>query len=674
MLHSLHLTAIPATDSAELASQQTEPFNNLRTTIPTASLSSVQRATRPSPDPATFQTGSEFTRYTVPPRVLPINYKDTTYARNMFDHDQSPTRKTLTSKEQSVQNASEITNLKSVLHHDFQAVDSRLRATKKHYENLNARFVAADKEHNKIATLMAVKLSDEKKVSSLMAAQLLAEADGKEYYARRLRERVNLVEQRINEGPQMLQLTASPGTTHHESNGAFELDAGHGSTHMSNGSETSEDTASTEAEPQQSNLAMSEQKSPKAHVSQVNDEPAHQIHSAEEAKWLPHTIAQLTPLDISSSNSETFTWEELVGHFGGNQYSPGLYYSRNGSPSRLLQGRTYWLLEGNFEPFAPTSPGQHGAKLTAFFNDSLTPQGDIVGVEDYSNVPVFVCLKPGEGYTYMGQYSQPRYSDKLSYSELFQHVPTRVLEYWAKQLADPHRPAWITEQLVVHFWPPPPYTGPIPTDSALASPATGVTMPNDPERVLEKRVSLAMERYALELREWKKDAQLKVTLLTKSELMKMWDNSDTDEDKGLRLWWEYLECVGFDDEFYGKLVGLKKAQHQRGREAATMTGIVDLSTYSGDVAGMQSKRASKHQRHDSFASPVSNSASTIKPKEPTLVRSNRPANNAVPGSFPQADLQAARELHDKATKASGRKRGRSDKQQTLPPHERNAKW
>jgi hypothetical protein len=289
---------------------------------------------------------------------------------------------------------------------------------------------------------------------------------------------------------------------------------------------------------------------------------------------------------------------------------------------------------------------------------------------------VFICLKPGEGYTYLGQYSQPRYSDKLSYSELHQHVLARVREYWAKQLADPHRPAWIAEQLVAHFWPMEPYTGPIPTDTALTSPATGVTEPKDPERVLEKRVSLALEHYADYLKGWKKEAQMKVTLLTEDALMGMWNNTDVDEEKGLRLWWEYLKCVGFDDAFYKKLVGLKESQQQRSRKAATVTEIADISTYADDIVGMQSKKTSK-QRHDSIVSPTSDGASTIKPikhKEPTLARSHRPTNIAVPGPYPQADLQAAREMHEKATKASDRRRGRSDKQQTRPSHARDVNW
>ena len=110
--------------------------------------------------------------------------------------------------------------------------------------------------------------------------------------------------------------------------------------------------------------------------------------------------------------------------------------------------------------------------------------------------------------------------------------------------------------------------------------------------------------------------------------------------------------------------------------ARKTAAVADLSTLSGTVHGVQSKKASK-QRHDSLVSPVSTGASTIKPikhKEPTLARSQRLANIAVPGPYPQADLQAAREMHDKATKASERKRGRSDKQQTRLSHARDGDW
>lgn len=698
MIHSLHLTDMPKGNPAKAVSRP-DPFNYPETATSTATLSSAPRTMRHSTGAPTLLPRSEATTYALPPRAPANKIQAAAHSRKMLDYDQSPTRIIVAHKEQSAPNASAIADLKSVLPNDSQGVDSRLHASKKHYGNLNARFVAADKEHTTTSQLVASQLGEESKMSSFMAAKLLAEAEAQITYGTRLRERVEAIDQqpRFNDGPQMLRLTASPDSTQHKSDGAFELDTHHTATQsptqMFNGSETSEDAAYAEVEVQQGYPAMNEQRSqrasgyaeaklqqditamnehqsPSAHVLQSDDEQAHQSCSVEEVQWQPYTIAQLTPLDISPSNNVTFSWEELVRHFGGNQYSPGLYYSRNEDPSRILQGRTYWLLESQYEPFAPTSPGQHGAKLTAFFNDNLTASGDAVTEDDYSNVPVFACLTPGEGYTYLGQYSQPRYSDKLSYSELRQHVPARVLEYWAKQLADPHRPAWITEQLVAHFWPKDPYTGPIPTDSALTSPATGVTEPNDPERVLEKRVADALERYALKLKVWKKDAELKAALLTEDALMGMWNNTDVDEEKGLRLWWEYLECVGFDEEFYQKLVGLKSQPARR------TAAVADMSTLSGDAVGMQSKKAGK-QRHDSLVSPVSTDASTIKPskhKEPTLARSHRPANIAVPGPYPQADLQAAREMHDKATKASDRRRGRSDKQQTLPPHARGVMW
>ena len=631
---------------------------------------------RPSRGVVTFRSSSELIPYNTPARKQASNYDVTKPAHNMLSHDQSSKHTVSSPGEQSAWNASEISDLKSVLRKDFQAVDSRLLTSKKHYEDLNARFVAAEEEHTRVLDFMTSKLSSEDRMPALMAAKLLAEADGQELYARRLRESVTRIDQqKTHDRPQMLQLTATPDTMRHESDAAFELDAGHAATHMDE-SEASEGTVYADEGLQQNQAATEDQQPSSTRVSQVEDMQAHQIRPKDEAHWRPLAVAQLTPLSITSSNTETFSWEDLVRHLGGNQYSPGLYLSRNESPSRMLKGGTYWLLESHYEPFAPTILGQHGVKLTAFFNDTPTAQGDSLGEKDYTDMPVFVCLNPGEGYTYMGQYSQKRYSDKLSHSELFQHVPAHVLEYWAGQLAEPQRPAWITEQLIAHFWPPPPYTGPIPTDSALTSPRTGVTEPSDSEHVLEKRVWRALEKYALELRDWKKDAQMRATLLTKEALMETWAKSDMDEEKGLRLWWEYLECVGFDEEFYDKLVALKTAKQQATCKTASPPVVADISTYSGEVASMYGDKKHGKQRHDSVHSPTSTGTST--PKAPVLARVNRPEHVAVPGAFPQADLQAAREWHDKATKAGGkasdRKRGRSDKPQTLPPHARGAKW
>lgn len=272
-----------------------------------------------------------------------------------------------------------------------------------------------------------------------------------------------------------------------------------------------------------------------------------------------------------------------------------MYLANSDFENSILKGKTFWLLEAQFEPFAPKAPGQHGAKLTAFFNDSPTENGLVPDEEDYANVPVFVCLGEDQDYTYLGTYSQKRYSDKLSHSELFQHVPEHILKYWAELLAEPDRPAWVTEQLIAHFWPAPTYAGPISSDSAVVTPATGVSNPQDPEKPLEKRVALSLEAFAFELREWKKESQLKAQLLTEGALMEMWSKSDLDEEKGLRPWLEYLECVGFDCEFYEKLVAAKQ-----GKGKKTVANKAEPS-----MAGSATPRANgginSEQRRDSAA-------------------------------------------------------------------------
>jgi hypothetical protein len=581
---------------------------------------------------------------------------------NMIDNRPAQQRSLVTF--QADQNA-----LEPVQHRDTQSVFSHLRASKVTYDNLNAQFVAADEERTRVSQLMATAKMDEERnrLSSLKTAKLLAKAESKELYARRLRESVvRLDQQQLSDGPERLRLTAPSNGAQQQGDGAVELDCGHATDEMSSTSVVSKDAFNASSRSPALQPVPKEQQSPTIRAEAIGEEltKQHKASPITPTPWQPHAISQLKSLPISFENSATFTWEELHAHLGGAQYSPGLYFSRNSSSTRVLQGRTYWLLEAQYEPYAPTTQGQHGAKLTAFFNDSLTPDGAALDEEDYTDVPVFVCLSEDEGYTYLGQYSQKRYSDKLSHSELFQHVPSNILEYWASQLASPHRPAWITDALIAHFWPQPTYTGPIPSDSAVTTPGTGVTEPQDPERVLEKRVLRALERYAVELKEWKKESRVKATFLSEEALMEMWQKSDMDEEKGLRLWWEYLECVGFDDDFYHKLVGLKSKGLQRvNTKPSTSAQTAKVPSSAEKATGGDKELSLKHSkhRHDSVTGPAS--TSTVKEATTTRLSSKRPAVISLPPpAFAQADLQAAREMHDKATKASERKtRGRSEK-------------
>jgi len=412
--------------------------------------------------------------------------------------------------------------LKTILRDDFRTIKSQIQSGSTEVRELAARLEAADQERTWMANHMKIKT--------------LAEAESHELMAKRLRESVlgpDAVGQ-LQGGVTRLQLVAE--SSQQQENSVVESpvraqEPVEVSSPTVRGGEAAEPAAKTEVEVTEDQNSLTD--------------------------WKPHAISQLAPLSISVTNDVTFTWEQLHRDLGGAQYSPGLYLASSGN---ILKGNTFWLLEAQFEPFAPTKPGQHGAKLTPFFNDTPTEDGLVPGEEDYSNVPVFVCPENGKEYTYLGTYSQTRYSDKLSHSELFQHVPESVLKYWASMLAEPARPAWVNDQLIAHFWPAPTYDGPIPTDEALATPATGVSDPQNPEKPIEKRVIRSLEAFALELRDWKKESQLKAQLLTEDALMEMWGKSDLDIEKGLRPWLEYLECVGFDEEFHQKLVTAKKTK------------------------------------------------------------------------------------------------------------------
>lgn len=598
---------------------------------------------------------------------------DINHVKNIINNNLSDLKSEVTNfHEQTNQNSGDLDDMRIILSKDFRTVNSQIAASDAAMQEMNARVVAAEEER-RITRI-------------LMLNRTLAEAESYELQAKRLRESVRA----LQGPPAMLQLSAAPSheeetadapaeTVAHTQTPAVSREPATVATSSTNTGNTSEPTALT---------APTEQTS--------NETGASTSATPASTKWQPQAVAGLAPLNVSYPNTTTFTWEELHRHLGGAQYSPGLYFTCNNAEDRVLKGRSYWLLEAQYEPFAPTVPGHHGAKLTAFFNDNLAESGEVVGEEDYADVPVFVCLDGSQDYTYVGQYSQRRFSDKLSHSELFQRLPTQVLRYWASVLADPHRPAWVTEQLIAHFWPAPTYAGPIPSDSAVTTPATGVSEPRDPEHVLEKRVVRALEKFAGELKDWEKASRIKANLLSEEALMEMWAKSDLDAEKGLRLWWEYLECVGFDEDFYGKLVALKGGKTNKGKAAVRDPETSQKSGNSPGPSGGKHKGLSKDTDSKTRGSQgipqvrgSIESNETLKPL--TYKQTKRPAGLMIDASkaaedvegpivqamrgeqndggqpetaaanatranlFANADLEAARRMHEKATKASPKK-------------------
>jgi hypothetical protein len=241
--------------------------------------------------------------------------------------------------------------------------------------------------------------------------------------------------------------------------------------------------------------------------------------------WQPVFLRSLAPLiDLkipTPSNTITFTWDFLQAVFQGVEWSPGLYYKPKSAGDCLLPTRTYYAINATYEPYLPAMPGAHGAKLVPFFNNIESTDDDDNAA--YENVPLFIsAAKRGNGrfkeneYIYFGTYSQSRWSDKLDYDRISDHVPDEVKYYWAEQLSDPGRPDWITRALMKHLVPPPEYEGALPT-----SHASNVTVD---EKDLNTQMDRDVRRFIRSLKMWEKDASLKVKLLKRENILGAFKN------------------------------------------------------------------------------------------------------------------------------------------------------
>ncbi|KAI9722515.1 MAG: hypothetical protein M1828_004762 [Chrysothrix sp. TS-e1954] len=308
---------------------------------------------------------------------------------------------------------------------------------------------------------------------------------------------------------------------------------------------------------------------------------------------MPHYIQTLPPPSLSSlanhplpvHSMQTFSHAFLTTHLGGEEWSPGFFANSPHLPSLLGKARhvdlkpskstpgkpsnidlaalkaqqkgtgtTYYIIETSLQPYAPSSPGAHGALVAAFLHD-FEESGD-----RYKDVPVFISAPPSPGttpsavpkepekrYIYIGSYTQSRWSDRLSSTEYHRLLPPPIRQSWARLLANPDRPAWLSEVLRAHLaGPRPPYEGVVPAELDKA----GLW-----KRVVEADVKTWMG----ELREWEADADAAVQGLTVEGVKRLMERSDCDESPGVRFWWEYLECVGFERNFYYALASAARA-------------------------------------------------------------------------------------------------------------------
>jgi hypothetical protein len=218
----------------------------------------------------------------------------------------------------------------------------------------------------------------------------------------------------------------------------------------------------------------------------------------------------------------TFSWDFLQRIFhGAVEHSPGLWYVPRTVDGSLIANRTFYAIDNTNEPYLPTTPCGHGAKLTAFFNENPSADG---GNMEYENVPLFIAAsawggktrKPSE-YIYFGNYSQTRWSDRLGYDDIHTRVPQHVKEFWAAQLADPSRPGWATTALTKHFFRMPDYDGIMPTTTP-----NGSAIPDEDEKV-QRKMQKDVKNYVEELRLWHSEAKNMVGLMKKDDMLKAFE-------------------------------------------------------------------------------------------------------------------------------------------------------
>jgi hypothetical protein len=271
-----------------------------------------------------------------------------------------------------------------------------------------------------------------------------------------------------------------------------------------------------------------------------------------ENDWRPFAIRSLAEPTIpenASRQQTTFSWEFLKDTFKGDVWVPGFYFI---SADSILSSQAYWVLEEEHDPFLPGVAGQHGAKLSALCrNDDTDSYGKYPDVNNYNDCPVFIRKKGEDGYRYFGQYSLSRWSDKVGYDTMMEHVPDSVLRHFSEQLAAVGRPNWVTKALMDHFWPKLSYDGPMPVDFGSEIAASKVDKAT-------KKLSRALEEYANDLKVAAASDTMKVNLLTAKTIYEAFHKPDADAEPGLRLWWEYLQCTGYDQDFHKMLVSLQE--------------------------------------------------------------------------------------------------------------------
>ncbi|KAI9720192.1 MAG: hypothetical protein M1812_003010 [Candelaria pacifica] len=201
---------------------------------------------------------------------------------------------------------------------------------------------------------------------------------------------------------------------------------------------------------------------------------------------------------------EEFSPSFLKSVLKGSIMTPSVWYNKDASALT----EAYYTMNRKNEPYLPSAPGHHGAKLTAVMQDPGF---------DMDVLPLFIRSgDPDSKYIYFGDYTQPRISDPVSWAEQSKLVPYHVRDFWGKDLTRPQQAKWRIDAMAKQLY---------------------------PEMRLKNQ----------------RKAEMKVRNLKPADILEAFEKAGLDYPPVLRLSREYLQCVGYNNDFYNTLMGEKRA-------------------------------------------------------------------------------------------------------------------
>ncbi|KAF7921501.1 uncharacterized protein EAE97_011290 [Botrytis byssoidea] len=248
------------------------------------------------------------------------------------------------------------------------------------------------------------------------------------------------------------------------------------------------------------------------------------------AQWgmaMPAVVRRFPSIDLQlpPQSNTAFSYHFLKNCLGGSSIANCWFESKG--IGRALQVHLYALLNREFDPLVPRIPGTHGVQITPELHFSTIKR-----------FPLFIRDSDHSGFQYYGTHKVMK-SDFLGHNEMLE-VPEHVKNYWESRL------------------------GNLPTCGLKSGPTVGILKkmwPKVPTGLWDaskkEMTSYTNERGNLEeglevLRRSITDEEAQN--LSKDEILVAFERNDLDDNTGVSMYYEYLECIGCDVDLYQTLV------------------------------------------------------------------------------------------------------------------------